>query len=190
VDLLYSIKRSIFYQFDKYSKNRYNLEVNLSDMDEAFNVNVLEYKTITNKAARKHLEFIILPAVSVYEYLIIKKINEAKALKYLEEYVMNYYSRYAKVYRIFGKLPFFYNIFRWILPSYMKSYPTPFWKIEWYKNNKLEIAFNITDCLYYKTFMKYSCVNLTPIFCRVDNLCYDNNFLRCRRAASCKVSVN
>lgn len=30
------------------------------------------------------------------------------------------------------------------------------------------------DCLYFKTFKKYNCPQLTHIFCEVDNLCYDN----------------
>lgn len=179
-DITENIRKSIFYNFSKFVKSKYGYEYNLPDAETELRAKITEHQDIRNKAAQKHLKFIILPAASLYQSLIINNLNENTVLKYIEEYVMHYYQAQAKFYRLVGKVPFFYGVLRKFLPSVMRSYPTQFWRIEWLKKDKQEIAFNMTDCLYYKTFLKYNCSQLTPVFCRVDNLCYDKMSKRVR----------
>lgn len=133
-----------------------------------------EYCNIKNRKIRHHLFYIILPAISVYQALLNCNLSSEKAAEIIKECSYSYYQKIANFYSVLGRLPRFYAFFKAVFKYAMCEYPEDGWDIEWLVNNRDEVSFNMHSCLYYDTFKKYGCPELTHIFCGVDNLCYDN----------------
>jgi len=56
-----------------------------------------------------------------------------------------------------------------------KSLPTDeSWDIEWVEANEKQVAFNMQGCFYYNALTEYNAAGLTPVFCDLDDLIYDN----------------
>ena len=57
-------------------------------------------------------------------------------------------------------------------------YPSPAWKVEWLETSRQRIAFNITDCFYLDTLTldtltELGARDLTPLYCKVDDVLYE-----------------
>jgi hypothetical protein len=71
-----------------------------------------------------------------------------------------------------GKLSFIYPFLRKFIKPAMRQYPNEGWKIDWLQNDRNAIRFDMKNCFYFDTFSKYGAPELTPSFCRVDDLTY------------------
>jgi hypothetical protein len=52
-------------------------------------------------------------------------------------------------------------------------YPSPAWQVEWLETSRDRIAFDITGCFYLDTLTRLGARELTPLYCKVDDLLYE-----------------
>ncbi|MDH5373351.1 MAG: L-2-amino-thiazoline-4-carboxylic acid hydrolase [Acidimicrobiia bacterium] len=60
-----------------------------------------------------------------------------------------------------------------IRPLTRLVYPSPGWQVEWLETSRHRIAFDITGCFYLDTLTHLGAQELTPVYCRVDDILYD-----------------
>jgi len=56
----------------------------------------------------------------------------------------------------------------------MQEYPPEGWQTEWLQKDVDAVKFNMHRCFYMDTLSKYGAAELTPIFCNVDDVLYEN----------------
>ncbi len=166
--------KSIFKKCPKYLAKMCNIQIEESALENNLKNKIESQIPIKNKMAAMQLNTIILPAVATYETLLSMGCTTEECHDCIRQYVLFYYKSQAAIINCCGRLPFFRQIFKYFFSLAMKMYPTEFWNIEWVENTKDKIAFNMHDCLYFKTLKEFGCEELTSIFCAVDNLFYDN----------------
>ena len=52
-------------------------------------------------------------------------------------------------------------------------YPSPGWEVEWLETSRHRIAFDMTGCYYLATLTQLGAGELTPVYCRVDDILYE-----------------
>lgn len=166
--------KSIFRQFESFLWKRYGYDFDLHHAERNLVQKISENSEAKEPLVRMQLDKIILPAVCIYEELRLASLPEKETLKLMKQYVFCYYKKTAKFLALAGKLPVFPSLFRFFFPMAMKMYPQGYWDIHWEKKTKHEVAFTMTDCLYYRTFSKYHCAKLTRIFCALDEFNFTN----------------
>jgi len=116
---------------------------------------------------------VILPAVSLYKILQKHGFSQDDAKDMIARYTCEEAEKTAKIYRFFGKIPFFYSIFAFAFRRVMaSSFPKEGWTIEWLEREKDRTVFNIKSCLYLEVFTDQGCKELTPLFCHLDEISY------------------
>jgi hypothetical protein len=53
-------------------------------------------------------------------------------------------------------------------------YPSPAWEVEWLETSRDRIAFDITGCFYLDTLTRLGARELTPLYCKVDDVLYED----------------
>lgn len=167
-------RKSIFKKFPEQFAKQTGMKIPSANFEKLFQKIMKQQAPIEDKMAAMQFNQNIIPAITTYRVLRAHGYSKEDSYHYIKDYVFGHYKIQATWIGIFGKLPFFYGMFKAIFPFAMKMYPTKYWKVEWLQRDDHEIAFNMNDCLYYKTFLAYKCPELTSIFCAVDNLNYDN----------------
>lgn len=167
-------KKSIFKKFPQQFSKQTGMKIPIATFEKSFHKIMKQQAPIEDKMAAIQFHQNIVPAISTYRVLRSRGYSKEDSYNYIKEYVFDYYKIPATCIGVFGKLPFFYKIFKAIFPLAMKMYPEKYWKVEWIKQDNHEIAFNMTDCLYYRAFQDYKCPQLTSIFCALDHMNYDN----------------
>ena len=123
-------------------------------------------------ALRVHLEENILPGLALYQELLADGIEQEAALEVVEQLVMALLRPRRQVMEALGKLPFFYQLTRAMLPGMMKNFPPEGWETEWVEVSDERLAFNMHRCFYLDTFTAYGASELTPIYCSGDDFLY------------------
>ncbi len=132
-----------------------------------------ERKKYTHKALEKHFAENILPMLALY--LVLKENDRKDAFALSEKVANEMYSIGRKRMAFLGRFPFFYWIIEKMTPNMMKqSFPEEGWDIEWVEVSEKQVAFNMHGCFYYSVLNDYNAPELTPIFCNLDDLIYDN----------------
>ena len=141
-----------------------------------------ERKPYKKKVLEKHFDENILPTLALY--LELKKSGADDALELSEKVAQEMYGIGRKRIAFLGHFPFFYWLIEKITPTMMKkTFPVEGWDIEWVEVSKKQVAFNMHGCFYHKVLTEYNVPELTPVFCGLDDLIYDNvsPFLRWER---------
>lgn len=126
-----------------------------------------EYRN--NTAIEWHLKSNLLPALSYYKALLAQGIDELEAIKFLSDELELSAQNKSKEFNKLLKIPFLFLVFRFVVKVEMaKSFPTAGWETKWKKDNKHEVAFDLTRCLYCDVLKEYDAFELCPVFCNTD----------------------
>lgn len=82
---------------------------------------------------------------------------------------------WRRLFKFLGRLPLFFSLIRWMTPYGMRNtFPEPAWQTGWLALNQDVIAFNFHACFYVTVLREANVPELTPNFCRMDKLFYEN----------------
>lgn len=125
------------------------------------------------RALRMHLETKILPGLALYQALREEGINQAPALEVVDRIIEIRVEALRKRLVWVGKFAFFYHLIRRLTRPIMRvCYPDAGWKVEWLEVSPKQVAFNIHRCFYWEVLKSHGAAELTPSFCRGDDLLY------------------
>jgi hypothetical protein len=82
-----------------------------------------------------------------------------------------------------GRFPFFFDILKLLFKPLMTIQYPDRWNIEWLKLDRDVVGLNCRSCFYLDGLTEYGCPELTPHFCRLDDL------LAAEAAGECATSV-
>lgn len=160
----YSLNDTIYKNIMPILKNEYNAdgEYIYRNIERVLDELYAKTELPNSEEKLKCLKHTILPTIAVY------KVTEN--YDFLDKYLFKYYTNIAKKYKKYGKMPFFFPMFKVSVKNHLKK--SDQYNYLWIKGTKEEIAFNITKCYYKETFDKYKCSLLCPLFCRSDDIIY------------------
>jgi hypothetical protein len=118
-----------------------------------------------NHALQWHLIEGILPGLAFYRVLMEAGESHESALVIIGQIFETLFSDDLARMKKLGRLKFIYPFLRLYIKPAMRKYPTEGWKIEWLKNDKDAIRFDMRSCYYHDTFSKYGTPELTVSFC-------------------------
>lgn len=132
-----------------------------------------ERKKYNKKVLEQHFGENILPILALY--LVLKENKPEVAFALSEKVANEMYGLGRKRMEFLGRFPFFYGIIKKFTPNVMqKMFPDEGWDIEWVEVSEKQVAFNMHGCFYHNALTEYNAPELTPIFCGLDDLIYDN----------------
>jgi len=127
-----------------------------------------------NKVLQYHFIEYILPGLAYYQILLEGGTSKDEAILQVEYIFKSLSEKRRKYLQMIGHLPFFYSLLRMRLKSIMKEYPPEGWQTEWVQADGIAVRFNMRSCFYQDTLKKYGAAELTPVFCVVDDVLYEN----------------
>jgi hypothetical protein len=131
-------------------------------------------KEYPNRALQEHLDKSILPGIAIYQSLLAYGYPKEEALGIMEAVFREWSKTMRRRMKRLGRLPFYYGILRLLIKPMMRlNFPEEGWKIEWKEHNQDLIAFNITSCFYQEILREYDVLELTPLYCWMDDLVYE-----------------
>lgn len=128
-----------------------------------------------HKALGMHLETSILPGVAAYEVLRDYTQDDHAALAAFDRLLQASIEASPLVtqMRVLEHLPRQFEIFRWVTRRAMaQTYPREGWLITWLEDSDDCMAFNVHRCFYIDVLSEYGVPELTPHFCRGDDLLF------------------
>jgi len=131
---------------------------------------LLQAQRYENKALRYHFEHNILPAIAAYSILSKDGIQKGPALEILDELLESGIESERRMYRFWGRFPFFFDMMKLMLKPMMENRYPERWKIEWLDPGPDVIGLNCRACFYVDKLGEYGFPELTPHFCRLDEL--------------------
>lgn len=131
-----------------------------------------ERPRFTHPALRWHLEQNILPGLALYQVLS-KESNDRDAVLSetgsLLAIGLRAFSKFVNMYRY---LPLPFAIMQQMFRASLLAFPHQGWDIEQIEASKTSFAFNIHRCFYLDILTVYGAPELTPLYCRLDDLLY------------------
>ena len=126
----------------------------------------------THPALRWHLEQNILPGLALYQVLS-KESNDRDAVLSETGSMLAIGSRaFTKFVNMYRYLPLPFAIMRQMFRVSLLAFPHQGWDIEQIEDSKISFAFNIHRCFYLDILTVYGAPELTPLYCRLDDLLY------------------
>ncbi len=123
-----------------------------------------------NRALRHHFENNILPAVAVYSVLLMDGMDKESAAQTLDKLLEAGIEPERRRYRILARFPLFFDMFRLALKPMMKMQYPEKWDVEWIEPDRKAVGMNCRSCFYLDVLTEYGFGELTPRFCRLDDL--------------------
>lgn len=134
-----------------------------------------EREKYEHKALEKHFGENILPALALYLVLKESDTLSEDALELTRKVAEERGSIARKRMAFLGRIPFFFWLFQKMVPRVIKnSFPPEGWDTEWLEVSKKQVAFNMHSCFYLDAVTQYGAPELTPIFCGIDDLTYED----------------
>ena len=130
----------------------------------------------SNQALANHLEDNILPGLALYQVLREDGCDQPAALAEvdrLEEITFRESGMNQAMQKI-ARLPNPFGIFRALQGLIGKMFPKEGWTFIWKENSDRVIAYDCTNCFYLNTLTQYGAPELTPTFCRLDDVMFEN----------------
>ncbi len=126
------------------------------------------------RALQKHLDESILPGLALYQALQAQGYDTEPALVLVERAFEAWGAVGQKGMSKLGRLPFFYQLLRLLTRWVMRgSFPPQGWDTEWVEVSSQVVAFNLHRCFYLDVLTEYGAPELTPFYCRLDDLIYE-----------------
>ncbi len=123
-------------------------------------------------ALRDHVEAYILPGLAFYRTFQAADMTQPDALIETQD-VLTALINHMRTRWIKGLtyLPGTYWLFRRLLRRTMRQrFVTPGFAFHWVEDSPRQITFTITRCLYVKTLTAYGAPELTPVYCKLDEV--------------------
>ncbi len=127
-----------------------------------------------NPFLKWHLTEGILPGLAFYQVLRESGESRENALATVDRAFVSLFSDNVGKMKRLGRLPFFYPFLRMFIKPAMRPYPPEGWNVEWIRNDREAIRFDMKSCFYHDVLSRYGAPELTASFCRVDDLTYEN----------------
>ena len=128
-----------------------------------------------HRTLRMHLEDCILPGLALYRTLREDNLDQAAALAVVETLFQADQQAERRLLERLGRLPTFFPWFRAITRQIMRrDLPPEGWETEWVEDSADCLAFTIHRCFYLDVLTAYGAPELTPLYCRNDDLLYEN----------------
>jgi len=123
-------------------------------------------------ALRQHLTENILPGLALYQVLLQEHGNDRPAaLAEVDEAFRGWtISKIRTLLMPLRLLPDAYPLFRQVFNQRMQIFPPEGWDFDFLEKSANRIAFNNTRCFYLKTLTDYGAPELTPAFCKTDEV--------------------
>jgi hypothetical protein len=147
---------------------------------ERYYFQLFDKRSIFNDARLNfHIVRMLLPGVALYH--TFQQYSESNAIA-LAEVGRVYKSWFENILPLGIKL----DQLTWIIPKNFTAYqhavrfitdmffPRPGWKYELVEQNNYSFAFNMNECFYIKLLKNYDAVELTQVFCRLDDYLMDS----------------
>ena len=126
-----------------------------------------------SEALRRHYERTLLPTVAYYATLRGNGFGQEEALAYVREETKKRAFLNAENNRKLARIPFAYAIYRAGVKKHMQNnFPAEGFGVEWVRNDKSEIHFDMTRCIYRDETVKRGCPELCAVFCESDVIAF------------------
>ncbi len=125
-----------------------------------------------NRALRWHLQKKILPGLALYRVLLQEHAGDRQAALAEVDEAFRYYTLATSLF-LFAPLKLLrdaFPVFRLAFAQAMKAYPAAGWDFTYLENSRDRFAFNATRCFYLITLTAYGAPELTPSFCKMDDV--------------------
>ena len=123
-----------------------------------------------NKALRRHFEDNILPVIAAYSVMLMDGKNKDTAGQMLDSLLEAGIESERRMYRFLGRFPFFFDMIRLMLKPMMNAQYPDKWNVEWLEPDPDVVGLNCRSCFYLEALSEYGFPELTPHFCRLDDL--------------------
>jgi hypothetical protein len=123
-----------------------------------------------NKALRHHFVDNILPAIAAYSVFLMDGLDKETALQMLDKLLEAGIEPERRMYRFWGRLPFFFDMIKLTLKPMMKMQYPEKWGVEWLDLGQDAVGLNCHSCFYMDVLTEYGFPELTSHFCRLDDL--------------------
>lgn len=123
-----------------------------------------------NKALRHHFEDRILPAIAVCSVLLMDGMDKEAAVQKLDTLLEAGIGSERRMYRFWGRFPFFFDMLKLMLKPMMTMQFPEGWNVEWLEPDSNMVGLNCHSCFYLDALAEYGFRELTPHFCRLDDL--------------------
>lgn len=123
---------------------------------------------------RWHLAGYLLPGVALYRGLRAEGWPTERAAAVVGSALESDTQRRRRRFERRGRRRGFFTAFAiMIRPVTRLVYPSPGWQVEWLETSRHRIAFDMTGCFYLDTLTQLGARELTPVYCRVDDILYE-----------------
>ncbi len=123
-----------------------------------------------NNALRHHFEDRILPAAAAYSVLLMDGMEKESAGRIVDSLLEAGIESERRMYRFWGRFPFFFDLIRLTLKPMMKAQYPDKWNAEFLDLGRDLVGLNCHSCFYLDRLTEYGYPELTPHFCRLDDL--------------------
>lgn len=124
-------------------------------------------------AAEEHLAAIV-PSIALHLSARDIGLPTDLSLDIIHNVAMQNAKAKARFMKVLKHVPGAFRLFRFFSPRILKrDYAKAGFEVEWIEESQNRIAFNIKKCLYVDLFRKYDCVEIGPIYCRIDDYWYE-----------------
>ncbi len=132
-----------------------------------------ERPRFAHRALRDHLENNILPGLALYQTLL-DELDQEAALAEVDRLFGDSFGQVARWAPYLGYAPNLFKLLRqfgrWSLQN---NFPPQGWELEWVEDSEQTFAFNMHSCFYLNVLSAYDAPELTPVYCRMDDLLYE-----------------
>jgi hypothetical protein len=123
---------------------------------------------------RLHLDMLILPGLALYQTLLEENHDAAAVLAEMESIFETTFSPLFRFMLFVDRAPRSFALFRRTARTTLKYvFPPEGWETETVEDSDRAFAFNMVSCFYLDALTAYGAPELTPIYCRMDELLYE-----------------
>jgi hypothetical protein len=123
---------------------------------------------------RMHLDMLILPGLALYQTLLEEDDNAEAVLAEMESIFETTFSPFFRFMLFVDRAPRSFTLFRRTARTTLKHvFPPEGWETETVEDSDRAFAFNMVSCLYLNVLTAYGAPELTPLYCRMDELLYE-----------------
>lgn len=171
-----NIKDSQLYFLEESCINKFGIEKG----NNIFKTTEQEYKKLcdkanfrNNKAIKEHMLKNLYPTMAYYKALLIHNYESNEAICLVKCETAKSALDKKRKQQIITKIPRTYFWYRLLIKSIIrKKYPTEGWETKWILNNKNEIHFDFSKCLYKDICDEEKCPELCKVFCANDDIAF------------------
>lgn len=123
---------------------------------------------------RLHLDMLILPGLALYQTLLEETDDVVAVLAEMESLFESTFSRFFRFMLFTDRAPWSFALFRRTARTILKHvFPAEGWETEIVEDSDRAFAFNMVNCFYLDVLTAYGAPELTPVYCRMDELLYE-----------------